>query len=96
MERLRLLFLVTEDWSFVSHRLPLAVAAKQAGFEVTVLTRCGTKCDVIRAASIEVVPFAMARQRLNPLKAVAEILTLTRHYQHLGPISPTTWPAIVW
>lgn len=46
MERLRLLFLVTEDWSFVSHRLPLAVAAKQAGFEVTVLTRCGAKCDV--------------------------------------------------
>src|SRR5712692_1515418 len=35
----KLLFLVTEDWYFVSHRLELAVAARQAGYDVVVATR---------------------------------------------------------
>ena len=30
----KLLFFVTEDWYFCSHRLPLALAAKDAGYEV--------------------------------------------------------------
>lgn len=85
MGPLRLLFVVTEDWYFVSHRLPLAVAAKRAGFEVTVLTRCGAKCEAIRTAGIEVVPFAMARRGLSPLGLAREILALTGHYRRLGP-----------
>src|SRR5215213_3266640 len=35
----KLLFVVTEDWYFVSHRLELAVAARQAGYDVAVATR---------------------------------------------------------
>ena len=35
----RLLFVVTEDWYFVSHRLGLARAAAAAGYEVAVATR---------------------------------------------------------
>ena len=35
----RLIYLVTEDWYFVLHRLQMARAAKQAGFEVHVATR---------------------------------------------------------
>ena len=31
-----LLFVVTEDWYFVSHHLPLAVAAQAAGFNLEV------------------------------------------------------------
>ena len=34
-----LMFLVTEDWYFVSHRLALAVAARDAGYTVSVVTR---------------------------------------------------------
>ena len=30
----KLLFVVTEDWYFVTHRLPLAVAAQAAGVDV--------------------------------------------------------------
>jgi len=32
----KLLFGVTEDWYFVSHRLPLAVTASEANLEVAV------------------------------------------------------------
>ena len=34
----KLLFVVTEDWYFVSHRLPLAVAALGAGMDVSIAT----------------------------------------------------------
>ena len=35
----RLMFVVTEDRYFVSHRLALAAAAREAGYEVSVVTR---------------------------------------------------------
>ncbi len=35
----RLLYLVSEDWYFLSHRLPMARAARDAGYEVHVATR---------------------------------------------------------
>jgi len=34
----RLLYVVSEDWYFLSHRLPMARAARDAGFEVHVAT----------------------------------------------------------
>ncbi len=35
----KLLYLVTEDWAFVSHFLPMARTARAAGFDVVVATR---------------------------------------------------------
>ena len=34
----RLLYVVTEDWAFLLHRLPMARAARAAGYEVHVAT----------------------------------------------------------
>lgn len=34
-----ILYLVTEDWYFLLHRLPMALAAARAGYEVHVATR---------------------------------------------------------
>ena len=47
--RPRLLFLVTEDWYFWSHRLPVARAARDAGFEVVIATRVQDHGERIRA-----------------------------------------------
>ena len=85
MARPKLVYLVTEDWYFVSHRLPLAVAAQEAGYAVTVVTRCGDKCAAIRAAGIEVIDFAMARRGLNPFGLMREILFVARLYRRLKP-----------
>ena len=46
--RQKLLFLVTEDWYFCSHRLPVARAAREAGFEVVVATRVRAHGEEIR------------------------------------------------
>jgi glycosyltransferase involved in cell wall biosynthesis len=63
----KLLFLVTEDWYFVSHRLALAVAAKEAGYDVSVATRVRKHGDIIRAAGLRLIPFENSRSSVNPL-----------------------------
>lgn len=78
----RLLFVVTEDWYFVSHRLPLAVAAQGAGFDVAVATRVGSHADIIRNAGIRLIPFSLSRRGGNPPR---EVWALWRLYRREKP-----------
>ena len=79
---MKLLFVVTEDWYFVSHRLPLAVAAQAAGFDVAVATRGGQQADVIRNSGIRLIPFSLSRRGGNPLR---ELMSLWRLYRSEKP-----------
>ena len=81
----KLLFLVTEDWYFVSHRLPLAVAASEAGFEVVVATRVREKVAVIEAAGIRVIPFVMDRGSMNPFRELTCLFRLWLLYRREQP-----------
>jgi len=45
MARPRLLFLVTEGWFFLSYRLDVARAARDAGYQVIVATRVGPRAN---------------------------------------------------
>jgi hypothetical protein len=77
----RLLYLVTEDWYFCSHRLPLAIAARESGFDVIVATRVQRHAEQIRIAGIQLVPIHLDRQSDNPwreLKALAELAAVYR------------------
>jgi glycosyltransferase involved in cell wall biosynthesis len=92
----RLLFLVTEDWYFCSHRLPMARAARDAGFQVTVATRIDAHRAAIEAEGFRVVPLTWHRRSINPLAAVtavAEIAALYRrerpHIVHHVALKPT-------
>ena len=89
----KLLFVVTEDWYFVSHRLPLAVAAQRAGFDVAVATRVGGCGETIRAAGLRLIPFNLSRSRGNPLQEIAMLVRLYRrerpqivHHVALKPV----------
>lgn len=77
----KLLFVVTEDWYFVSHRLPLAVAARDAGFEVLVATRLAQHGPEIEAAGLCATPFEMNRRGLNPIGLLREALALARLFR---------------
>ena len=79
---MKLLFVVTEDWYFVSHRLPLAIAAHEAGYDVAVATRVAAHGDIIRAAGIRLIPFALSRRGGNPLR---EVMALVRLYRQERP-----------
>ena len=45
----KLLFLVTEDWYFLSHRLALALACKKQGYEVYIGCKDTGKIDEIKS-----------------------------------------------
>ena len=52
-KNIKLLFFVSEDWYFCSHRMPLAIAAKKKGYQVTVITRVRNYGDKIRKSGIK-------------------------------------------
>ena len=62
MARAKMIFLVTEDWYFWSHRLPMARAARDAGFDVAVATRVAAHGERIRAAGFTLHPLRWRRR----------------------------------
>ena len=81
----RLLYVVTEDWYFLSHRLPMARSARSAGFEVHVATRVADGAAAIAAEGfvLHAVPFT--RGKLAPIGAFATIRALRRVHRTLKP-----------
>ena len=81
----RLLFLVTEDWYFRSHRLPIARAARDAGYEVLVATRVTDAGAAIIAEGFTLLPLGWRRGGRNPLAELAAILQIARIYRGVRP-----------
>ncbi|QFU17772.1 glycosyltransferase [Microvirga thermotolerans] len=69
LEGRKLAFVVTEDWFFVSHFLPMLRAAKELGLDVTVVTRVRAHRAAIEALGARVVPLDAERRSLNPMAA---------------------------
>ncbi|WP_289852290.1 glycosyltransferase family 4 protein [Mesorhizobium liriopis] len=74
----RLAFVVTEDWFFVSHFLPMIRAATEAGFEPLVIARVREHRGAIEAMGARVVPLEAERRSLDPFKAAATFWRLAR------------------
>ena len=81
----RLLYVVMEDWAFLSHRLPMARAARDAGFEVHVATRVNNDAAAIEAEHFIVHSIPFERGSLSPLKALKSILALRRVRRAIEP-----------
>jgi glycosyltransferase involved in cell wall biosynthesis len=84
--RPRLLLVVTEDWYFLSHRLPLARAALAAGYTVGLATRVGDRAAEITAAGIDLLPLqAMRRRDIGPLSVARSVAELASVYRRWAP-----------
>jgi glycosyltransferase involved in cell wall biosynthesis len=83
----KLIYLVTEDWYFRSHRMPMARAARDAGFEVVVATRVNSAADrqAIEAEGFRVVALDWTRGSRNPLRELMEMAAIARLYRHEKP-----------
>jgi len=81
----KILYLVSEDWYFLSHRLPMARAAKAAGYDVHVATRVGDDGEAIKREGFALHPIRWRRGSLNPLRFVAAIVETRRLYRQLRP-----------
>jgi glycosyltransferase involved in cell wall biosynthesis len=81
----KLLYVVTEDWYFYSHRLPMARAAQRAGYEVAVAAHIDRHYSAISGEGIRVLPLRMNRRSLNPFMALRDIMQLVRIYRAEKP-----------
>ncbi|WP_414473011.1 glycosyltransferase family 4 protein [Microvirga sp. M2] len=65
----KLVFIVTEDWFFASHFLPMARAAREMGLDVAVVTRVRAHREAIEATGARVIPLQVERRSVNPMTA---------------------------
>jgi len=81
----KLLFLVTDDRYFISHRLPMARAAKSAGFEVHVGTRVKSFGAAIRSEGYIVHDLPWEKLKRTPFDIIKDIWAIRLLYQSLKP-----------
>jgi glycosyltransferase involved in cell wall biosynthesis len=82
----KLVFFVTEDWYFCSHRLPLARAARDAGFDVVVACRVAAHGSAIRAEGFKLIPLRHFNRSIgNPLRELASLMEIAGIYRREKP-----------
>ncbi len=85
LARKTILFLVTEDWYFCLHRLPVARAARDAGFRVLIATQVNEHGAVIEREGFTLIPMRWRRHSLNPLHALSEVRQIAIIYRKYSP-----------
>ena len=81
----RILYVVTEDWYFLSHRLPMARAARGAGYQVHVATRLKDGRAAIEAEGFVPHALSWSRGSLSPIGSVSAVFALRRLLGELKP-----------
>lgn len=81
----KILFVVNALEFFLSHRLPLAVAANKAGYKVHIASADGTGVKKISQLGFEHHVIDIARSGQNPLKELLSIVQLFRVFQKIRP-----------
>jgi len=80
-----ILYLVTEDWYFWSHRLPIARAARDRGARVIVASRMAAHEERIREEGFEAVHVSFDRSGINPLQDVRTLAAIEALYRRTRP-----------
>ena len=80
-----LLYLVTEDWYFLSHRLPMAKAAQQAGYQIHVATSVNNDGARIESYGFHLHPLLWRRGSVNPVNLLRTIFQVRAPYRGLSP-----------
>ena len=81
----KILYLVSEDWYFVSHRLPMARAARHAGYEVHVATHVDKCAALIEDEGFTLHPIQWRRGGMNPIRLLGAVMETRRLYLRLRP-----------
>lgn len=81
----KLFIVVSVDWVFLSHRLPVALEAKKRGFDVTVVTTNSGRIDEIQMAGLKTIEINLNRSGKNPFKELKTIYSLWRIFKKNRP-----------
>jgi glycosyltransferase involved in cell wall biosynthesis len=79
------MYLVTEDWYFLSHRLPMALAAKGAGYDVHVATHVNRNAAEIERHGFQLHSLSWRRGSLNPLRLLSVVRDIRGIYRQYSP-----------
>ena len=97
-----ILFIVSEDWYFISHRLHLATTAIEKGFSVTLLTNVSKNRSLIEASGVKVIDWHINRSGLNVFLDIKAILRISQVIRQCNPdiihavaIKPVVYSALV-
>ena len=80
-----LVYLVTQDWYFMSHRVPMARAARHAGYDVHVITHVDKDGAAIEALGFRLHPMEWRRGSISPLAFCGNIRGVRRLYRTIAP-----------
>ncbi len=86
IDRGTVLFVVSEDWYFVSHRLQLVPSLQRAGYQIVLASRFTTHRDLLESAGVRCIPIALRRRRRRWRDEAAAIRELRRIYQREQPV----------
>lgn len=82
---MRILYLVNTPGFFVSHRIALAQAAREGGFEIHVSTPLGPGVERIKAEGFRFHPLTLTRRGWNPLVEVQALEGTIELYARVRP-----------
>jgi len=80
-----LVYLVTEDWYFMAHRVPMALAAQRAGFDVHVVTHVDKHRAAIETLGFHLHAVDWRRGSIDPFAFLNSIRAVRRHYRAIAP-----------
>ncbi len=83
--KLKIIYFVTEDWYFLSHRAPIARAAQKNGFKVIVATALTGRGPDIMKENFTVAPLRLARSGKNPFSELLSIIEIVKLYRAQKP-----------
>lgn len=85
MAKPKVMYWISEDWYFWSHRLGLARAARDAGWDVAIATRVHEHGDRIRAEGFSLTHIDMARRVAAPWRDAENIAQIFAAYRRERP-----------
>lgn len=85
MKQNKLFIVVNVDWFFLSHRLPVALAAQEAGWDVTIISADTGKLKDIEAKGLKVINLPMSRSGMNIVEELKTLNFLRKLYKREKP-----------
>jgi len=85
MKNKKILFLVNVDWFFLSHRLPIALAAKEAGYEVFVATADTGNREEIKGYGFTFIEVPFSRKGTNLFREAMMLPRIFSLYRRIKP-----------
>jgi glycosyltransferase involved in cell wall biosynthesis len=81
----KVLFIVSEDWYFLSHRLHLAKTAIENGYQVALLSRISSHREFLESIGLTVFDWSLERRSFNPIKEMRALWQVIKAIYFYSP-----------